>query len=125
MVEVANASKPNMDAAQKTIAAMKQTGKVPKDTLCLLASKENPIKIHELSEEVMNKNGWIKLKEISLWKKCENTLKETIMLTLQPKQYVGTQCGKQKGHSGNCEFEISKGFSLSCPATSCDVQVTE
>ena len=62
MVEVANSTKANMDCAQKVIASMKQTGKVPKETLCLLSSKEHAIKIRELTEDVMNKNGWIKIK---------------------------------------------------------------
>jgi hypothetical protein len=62
MVEFDAPTKANAESAQKVIAAMKQTGKVPKETLCLLTCKQNPIKIRELPEDVMNRNGWIKVK---------------------------------------------------------------
>ena len=62
MVEFDASTRANAESAQKVIAAMKQTGKIPKETLCLLNCKQHPIKIRELTEDVMNKNGWIKVK---------------------------------------------------------------
>ena len=62
MVEVKEAVPSNLVRVQKTIQALCAKGKIPKGVLVLINAKDQPIKLREIPEKVMNENGWIKLK---------------------------------------------------------------
>lgn len=65
MVEVNANGQANMQTAAKTIQALKQHGKIPKETFVMLTVKTHPVRLRELPEEMMNQNGWFRMKPIT------------------------------------------------------------
>lgn len=56
----------DFEAAQNTIIALRQSGKIPMGILVLVASQSHPVKIREIPEEVMNQNGWYRMKPLPI-----------------------------------------------------------
>jgi membrane-bound lytic murein transglycosylase len=64
MIEVAEQTKLAFEAVQRTAKALIDSGKIPKGTLILISLKSNPVNLKEIPKEVMNQNGWFKMKAV-------------------------------------------------------------
>lgn len=62
MVEINHPNKDNFDRVSKTIKSLFDSGKIAKGVLVLINTRDNPMDLKQIPEEVMNKAGWIKLK---------------------------------------------------------------
>jgi hypothetical protein len=61
IAEINAEGKANFNVAYKSIQALKQSGKIPKGTLVLLAVKTHPINLREIPERIMNLHGWVRV----------------------------------------------------------------
>jgi hypothetical protein len=62
MVEVDENSTDAFNRIHRTIKELFAQGKIPKGVVVLVNVKQHPMNLREISEKVMNENGWIKLK---------------------------------------------------------------
>ena len=64
LVEVDATTRKGFETATKTVQALKEFKKIPYQTFVLLSSKQHPIDLKHLPEEMMNANGWYKMKAV-------------------------------------------------------------